>query len=185
MTLTDWFIDLALLLIVFRQLREGRLTARTFVIPLALIAWVITHYLHAVPTSGNDAWLIAGFTAVGVVFGLVGGLVTRVRFLDGTVMVKATVAAATLWVVSMGFRLGFAVWSSHTSGATDLRHFSAIHDITSAQAWVAALVLMACSEVVVRLGTIALRGRAHLNRHGGSAPHGTSMLPKAPAGHAS
>jgi hypothetical protein len=39
MTITDWIIDIALLVIVFRQLREERLTARTILVPLALMSW--------------------------------------------------------------------------------------------------------------------------------------------------
>ena len=39
------------------------------------------------------------------------------------------------------------------------RSFSAAHDITSGQAWVTALILMAFGEVVVRLGTIIVRGQ--------------------------
>ncbi|MEY9875827.1 hypothetical protein ABH931_005333 [Streptacidiphilus sp. MAP12-33] len=176
MTLTDWIIDLALLLIVFRQLREERLTARTVLLPLGIVGWVAYSYLHSIPTAGNDAVLVGLFTGIGVTFGLLGGLLTRVRTLDGSVRVKATAGAAALWVLSMGFRLGFAVWSSHTSGETQLAHFSAAHHITSGQAWVAALVLMALSEVVVRLGTIVLRGRlltGRENRTGvtAAAPH--------------
>ena len=37
MTITDWIIDIALVLLVFRQLREERLTARTILLPVALI----------------------------------------------------------------------------------------------------------------------------------------------------
>jgi hypothetical protein len=75
------------------------------------------------------------------------------------VRIRATLSAAALWVVSMGFRLGFAVWSTHASGGAHLAHFSAAHDITSAEAWVVALVLMAFAEVAFRLGTIVVRGR--------------------------
>ena len=67
--------------------------------------------------------------------------------------------AAALWVISMGFRLGFAVWSSHSSGEAHLSSFSVAHDITSGQAGVTALILMAFGEVLVRLGTIAVRAR--------------------------
>ncbi|MFF7642587.1 hypothetical protein [Streptomyces canus] len=37
MTISDWLIDVALVLVVFRQLREERLTLRTILLPLALI----------------------------------------------------------------------------------------------------------------------------------------------------
>ena len=157
MTTTDWIIDIALVLIVFRQLREERISKATFIVPLAMITFAAKNYLHGIPTAGNDLVLIALFTGVGVVFGLFGGLLTRVRTLQGRVHIKATAGAAGLWVASMGFRLGFAVWSTHPSGQAHLASFSADHRITSGQAWVDALILMAFGEVVVRLGTIGIR----------------------------
>jgi hypothetical protein len=159
MTTTDWIIDIALILIVFRQLREERLTARTILLPVALMSWAGFTYLHSIPTAGNDLVLIGLLTAVGVVFGLFGGLLTRVRYGSGNVYIKATVSAAALWVVSMGCRMGFAVWSSYGSGISHITSFSAAHDITGGQAWVTALILMAFGEVVVRLGTIIIRGQ--------------------------
>jgi hypothetical protein len=157
MTTTDWIIDLALILIVFRQLREERISKATFIVPIAMITFAAKNYLHSIPTAGNDLVLIALMAGVGVVFGLFGGLLTRVRTLQGHVHIKATAGAAALWVASMGFRLGFAVWSTHPSGAAHLTSFSAAHHITSGQAWVTALILMAFAEVIVRLGTIAVR----------------------------
>jgi hypothetical protein len=159
MTTSDWLIDIALLLVVFRQTREERLTARTVLLPLGLVGWAAAHYLHGVPTAGNDTALVALFAGTGAAFGAAGGLLTRVRRADGHIRVKAGFGAAALWVLSMGFRLGFAVWSSHPSGERHLAHFSAAHRITGEQAWVAALLLMAFGEVVLRLGTIVARGQ--------------------------
>ncbi|WP_033281402.1 hypothetical protein [Streptomyces sp. NRRL F-525] len=159
MTTTDWLIDIALLLIVLRQLREERLTARTILLPLGMIAWAASNYLTDIPTAGNDVLLAVIFAVTGVVLGLAGGLLTRVRHAGGHVLIKATRSAAALWIISMGFRLGFAVWSTHASGTAHLTSFSAAHDITSGQAWVVALLLMAVGEVVVRLGTIIVRGQ--------------------------
>lgn len=165
MTTTDWIIDIVLVLIVFRQMREERLTVRTIVLPLAIIGWAATTYLRHIPTAGNDLPLAGAGIGAGVVFGLFGGLLTRVRAAQGRqVYVRASVGAAALWVTSMGFRLGFAVWSSHPSGGAHVAHFSQQHDITSAQAWVVALILMAFGEVVVRLGTIVVRSRLALAR---------------------
>lgn len=159
MTTTDWLIDIALLLIVLRQLREERLTTRTILLPLGMIAWAASNYLTDIPTAGNDVLLAVVFAAVGVVFGLAGGLLTHVRHAGGHVLIKASRSAAALWIISMGFRLGFAVWSTHPSGAAHLTSFSIAHTITSGQAWVVALLLMAVGEVVVRLGTIVVRGQ--------------------------
>lgn len=164
MTTTDWILDIVLVLIVFRQLREERLTARTILVPLGIIGWAGATYLHHIPTAGNDLLLAGVFAATGIVFGLFGGLLTHVRPADGQIRIRASWGAAALWVTSMGARLGFAVWSSHASGAAHVVRFSAAHDITSAQAWVVALILMAFSEVVVRLGTIVVRGQLVLAR---------------------
>ena len=164
MTTTDWVIDIALLLIVLRQLREERLTTRTILLPLAIIGWAASNYLHNIPTAGNDVTLAVIFAGIGVAFGLLGGLLTHVRVAQGHVRIKASLNAAALWVISMGFRLGFAVWSSHPAGAAHLTHFSAVHDITSGQAWVVALILMAFGEVVIRLATIITRGQLKLAR---------------------
>jgi hypothetical protein len=159
MTATDWIIDIALVLIVFRQLREERLTIRTILLPLALMGWAASYYLHAIPTAGNDMLLIALLAVVGTAFGLAGGLLTRVRYYNGSVRIKATASAASLWVISMGFRMAFAVWASYPGGASHIARFSAAHDITSGQAWVTALLLMAFGEVILRLGTIVIRGQ--------------------------
>ncbi|MET9534101.1 MULTISPECIES: hypothetical protein [unclassified Streptomyces] len=180
MTLTDWIIDIALLLIVFRQLKEERLTARTVLLPLGIIAWTGFNYLDAFPTAGNDLPLIAGFAGVGIVFGLVSGLLTRVRYAEGHVRIRATASAAALWVICMGFRLGFAIWSSHPSGQTHLAHFSVAHDITSGQAWVVALVLMAFGEVVVRIGTIVARGGLLMARNSHADNAGSPSVAPAP-----
>jgi hypothetical protein len=158
MTTTDWIIDIALVLIVFRQLREERLTARTILLPAALMGWAGSTYLRGVPTAGNDLELIGLLTIAGAIFGLCGGLLTRVRYASGKVYIKATASAAALWVASMGFRMAFAIWSTYGSGASHIASFSVAHHITSGQAWVTALILMAFGEVIVRLGTIIVRG---------------------------
>jgi uncharacterized membrane-anchored protein YitT (DUF2179 family) len=175
MTSTDWIIDIALILIVLRQLREAKLTVKTILLPVGLIAFTASHYLHGIPTAGHDLLLVAIFTAIGAVFGVFGGLLTRVRGADGNAYIKATLSAAAFWVVSMGFRLGFAIWASHSSGITALAHFSAAHDITGSEAWTTALVLMAFGEVAVRLGIIVARGLVLAERSKGQ------FAPLAPA----
>jgi hypothetical protein len=168
MTITNWIIDIALLFIVFRQLREERLTARTVLVPLGLMAWAGSNYLRGIPTAGNDLVLIGLLTGVGVVFGLLGGLLTRVRGESGNVYIKATLPAVALWVLSMGFRMGLDIWSNYGSGVHRLATFSAAHQITSRETWVTALILMAFGEVVLRIGTIVVRGRLLAARTGGS-----------------
>ncbi|MFD0252787.1 hypothetical protein ACFVGX_17925 [Streptomyces sp. NPDC127113] len=160
MTTTEWITDIVLVLVVFRQLREGRLDRKTFLIPLGIVAFVAYSYLDSVPTAGNDLVLIAALTAVGAALGVAGGLYTRIRALDGHLMIKAGAVSAILWVLGMGARMGFQVWVEHGGGADDVARFSVAHHITSDQAWVTAFVMMAVTEVVTRVATIYLRSRA-------------------------
>ena len=159
MTTTDWITDIALLLVVFRQLREGRLDLRSFLIPLGIVAFVAYTYLDSIPTAGNDLVLIGTLMAVGAALGIAGGVYTRIRPLDGHLLIKAGAVSAILWVLGMGARMGFQLWVEHAGGADDVARFSLAHHITSDQAWVAAFVLMALTEVVTRLATIYLRSR--------------------------
>ncbi|MEW2275477.1 hypothetical protein [Streptomyces griseofuscus] len=157
MTTTDWITDIALLFVVFRQLREGRLDAKSYVIPLGIVAFVAHSYLNSVPTAGNDLVLIGALVAVGAALGVAGGVYTRIRKVDAHLFIKAGAVSAALWVLGMGARMGFQLWVDH-GGADDVARFSVAHHITTGDAWVAAFVLMALTEVVTRLGTIFLRG---------------------------
>ncbi|MFI9065629.1 hypothetical protein ACIGQE_27805 [Streptomyces sp. NPDC053429] len=160
MTATEWITDIALVLIVFRQLREGRLDQKTFLLPLAIVAFVGYSYLDSVPTDGNDLVLIGALTAVGAALGIAGGIYTRIRSLDGDLLIKAGAVSAVLWIAGMGARMGFQTWVEHGGGADDVARFSLAHHITSQQAWVTAFVLMALTEVVTRVATIYIRSRA-------------------------
>ncbi|MFS8200446.1 hypothetical protein ACLVWQ_17385 [Streptomyces sp. CWNU-52B] len=158
MTFTDWITDIALLLVVFRQLREGRLDLKTYLIPMGIVAFVASHYLHTIPTAGNDLVLIGALVGAGAVLGVAGGVYTRIRGAGGHLFIKAGAVSAALWVLGMGARMGFQLWVDH-GGADDVARFSVTHDITTIDAWVAAFVLMALTEVVTRLATIFVRSR--------------------------
>ncbi|MYT20554.1 hypothetical protein GTW69_09660, partial [Streptomyces sp. SID7760] len=153
MTTIEWITDIALVLIVFRQLREGRLDHKTFLVPLAIVAFTAYSYLDSVPTAGNDLVLIGALTAAGAALGIAGGVYTRIRTLDGDLLLKAGAVSAVLWIAGMGARMGFQIWVEHGGGADDVARFSLAHHITSGQAWVAAFVLMALTEVVTRVAT--------------------------------
>lgn len=159
MTTTEWITDIALLLVVFRQLRENRLDLVSFLLPLGIVTFVAHQYLDSVPTGGNDLLLIGTLMTIGAALGIGGGLATRVRRVGGDVLVKAGVVSAVLWVAGMGARMAFQLWSEHGGGEA-IAGFSVAHAITGSQAWVAAFVLMALTEVVTRLLTIFLRSRA-------------------------
>ena len=111
------------------------------------------------PTAGHDLVLIGSLTVVGAVLGVSGGLVTGVRSDGGRyALVKAGWAAVILWVLGMGSRMAFQLYSSH-GGGPSIARFSAHHDITSEQAWVTAFILMAFTEVATRVATLVIRAQ--------------------------
>ena len=125
--------------------------------PLGIVGYVAYTYLRGVPTAGNDLFLVAGCAAVGATLGGLSGRFTSVyRGDDGLPFAKAGLIAAALWVLGTGCRLAFQVYATHGGGAA-IEHFSAAHNITSASAWTAALILMALSEAVCRTGILAWR----------------------------
>ena len=156
MTTSDWILDLALILVVLRQIRESRIDTLFLVVPLAITGYVAHKYLSPIPTAGNDLLLIGAFAALGTVLGVAGGLTTRVRVAQGRAFVRAGFVAASLWVLGMGGRLAFVYWTEH-GGTRTLGRFSEQHHITSGQAWASALILMVLAEVVTRIGTILIR----------------------------
>lgn len=158
MTLTDYLVTLALVLLIVRQLHGKRLTPVQLLWPLGLVGWAAVKYLHVVPTAGNDVALVAVCVTVGTVLGIGAGLTTRVRRgPDGVPVATATGLAVLLWVLGIGSRLAFGLYAENGGGPAIAR-FSTAHQITSAEAWVAALILMGLAEVVARTGVLALRG---------------------------
>jgi hypothetical protein len=188
MTTSDYILDLALIGIVFLQIRGRRLSAYSLLTPIIIVAVVARTYLTSVPTSGNDLLLIGAGAAVGIALGAGAGLFTKLtRDTEGQLMATAGWAAAVLWVVGVGSRFAFQEYASHGGGAP-LAHFSAHHDITTMQAWVAALVLMALGEALTRTAVLGARafGPALLpTRRPAAPPAGTptAMPATTAAGH--
>jgi len=158
MTATDYLINAAFLLLVFRQARERTLDRRSLLIPLVLIASVAQMYVHSIPTAGNDLALIGALAIVGLTFGVISGFATHVRAGEhGFAVARVGWLAGSLLVAGISSRMVFAFAVSH--GA---RHavagFSVAHQIGAA-AWPVALVSMAILEVSARVVIIHLRGR--------------------------
>jgi hypothetical protein len=126
-------------------------------IPLGIVGFVGHSYLHSIPTAGHDLLLIAALVAVGAALGIAGGFATRVRFDGEHALARAGATAVTLWVLGMGSRMAFQLYSDH-GGSDAITRFSVAHHITSTSAWVTAFVLMAITEVATRMFTIVARG---------------------------
>lgn len=155
----DYIINIALVAVVLRQIQERRVELRDLVRPLAIIAFAATHYLHAIPSAGNDVELIAACVLLGVTFGGLCAAFTHVRRgADGEALARAGAVAAAFWIVGIGARMGFVYAANHGAGSAITR-FSAAHHITGASAWTAALVLMAIAEATTRLAVLHLRAR--------------------------
>jgi hypothetical protein len=156
---TGYIINTTLVLIVVLQIRERRLGLRNLVLPVVLVAAAGAYYLRAVPTAGNDVTLDVTLAAAGAALGALCALATHLRRGgDGGELARAGAVAAVLWIVGVGARMGFAFWSDH-GGAPAITRFSIGHSITGADAWVAALVMMAFAEVLTRLVVLQLRAR--------------------------
>ncbi len=183
MTSSDWLIDIGLIFIVLRQLRWGQIDKRFIALPVVIVVVVARSYLHAIPTRGNDVLLVGACVIVGGLLGLAGGLVTKIAVRGGRPYARAGVAAASLWIGSMTARLALIVWMTHSAGEQTLARFSIEHHITGASVWQDALVLLALSEVVARIGTIVARGYLATGWLGSSLPAEpvTAAEPAAPA----
>jgi hypothetical protein len=158
MTITEYVLNLALVGLVVLQLRGHRITKARLLLPVVATVWVAGQFLHSIPTAGNDVLLEAGLASAGAILGLGAGLATRVRRTGAEAFAKAGAAAAVLWVLGIGARMGFSLWVTH-GGQASVARFSAAHHITSGSAWAAGFVLMAMVEVALRTGVLLLKAR--------------------------
>ena len=159
MTLFDYLLNIGLIGLVVLQLRGRRLDRRGLLLPLVLVAWAASQYLHGIPTTGNDSVLVATGIIAGLTLGTASARLTRLD-LDaaGIPVARATLAAAALWVVGIGARIGFSLYMQH-GGAPTVMRFSQAHHLTG-QGWVTGMVLMAFVEVVSRTLILWVRSRS-------------------------
>lgn len=164
MSVTDYIIDILLILVIFRQVRPHQLTVRAAVLPLALLVAAGAIYLRPFTLGGNDLALILILAAAGIVLGALSGLADRVWHDErGRLLFRAGAISVITWVIGMGFRFGFAYYAYHGGGPAVAR-FSVRHDLTGAYIWTTALVLMAFGQVLARLGVLQIR-RSHAISH--------------------
>jgi hypothetical protein len=167
MTTTDYLINLLFVFLVVRQAQERQIDRRYFVIPVVLVIWVASQYLHALPTAGNDLLLVAALASVGITLGTISGFATSIRRSeDGVAFARVGWLAGILLVAGISSRMVFAFALTHGLEPA-VRSFSITNHITAA-AWPTAMVLMALCEVGARLSTVYLR--TNQLTHTGSAP---------------
>lgn len=158
MTTTDYAIDALLILIIFRQVRESRSDLRSLLLPLGLIAFCVSHYLTSLPTAGHDVLLDVVLGGVGVALGAACGLAMRQRADGaGTVWTRAGKVAVAIWLTGMVSRLAFELYANN-GGAASIASFSRAHEITGADAWTTALVLMAVGQALTKIVVQRVRG---------------------------
>ena len=156
MSITDYVIDILLILVIFRAVRPHRLTPRAALLPLALLAVAGIVYLRPVTLGGNDLALILILTAAGIILGVLGGLADRIWFDQQRLMSRATALSVIAWIIGMGFRFGFA-WYAYHGGGPAVARFSVQHSLSGADIWTTALVAMAFGQVLARLAILQIR----------------------------
>jgi hypothetical protein len=167
-SITDYVIDILLIVVIFRQVRPHELTPRAALLPLALLAVAGIIYLRPFTLRGNDLALILILSAAGIVLGALSGLADHIWWDEQRrLMFRAGVISVVAWVAGMGFRFWFAFYAYHGGGPA-VASFSLRHDISGADIWTTALVLMAFGQVLARLGVLQVR-RARAVSHPG--PH--------------
>jgi hypothetical protein len=156
---TTYLINGILILLVVRQIREHRLDVTALAVPVLAVGAAAAFFLHSVPGRGNDIALELICVTAGAVMGGLAGLTTHLRRgADGRPLGRAGWLAASLWIAGVGARMAFAFAASHGAGPA-IGRFSVAHHITSAQAWAAALVMMALADVLARLTVLFVRSR--------------------------
>ena len=157
MSVTDYVVDILLILVIFRAVRPHPLTTRAALLPLVLLAIAGVIYLRPVTLRGNDLALILTLAAAGIVLGVLSALGDRIwRDEQQQLLSRAVAVSVIVWVIGMGFRFGFAYYAYH-GGSPAVARFSAQHDLSGANIWTTALVLMAFGQVLARLALLQIR----------------------------
>jgi hypothetical protein len=162
MSTFDYILGVSALALILFNMRRHELTDRRLRRPVIIAAGICIAFLHGVPTAGADGVLVATCMLIGGTCGAVSAIATRVeRNGDtGAVIAAATPLAMAVTGLAFAARMGFAVAATSGLGPAIAR-FSNEIGVHSAAAWVAALVLMAATDLVVR-AAILWRRRAVL-----------------------
>jgi hypothetical protein len=152
MSTPQYALNVGLLVYVLASnLGTRRLSSARLLLPVALVAVAGWFFLRDIPTRGHDVQLEVIGVIVGAALGVLAGLLVGVRRTPaGELLTQAGAAYAVLWVVVIGGRVAFAYGAEHWF-AQSIGQFSMAHQITGADAWTTAFVLMALAMVLVRV----------------------------------
>ncbi len=147
----DYILGVVLLGFVLWNMRPHELTDRRLRRPLIIAAAICVSFLHGVPIAGADGVLVALGILAGLACGAVSARFTRVEPDERSGVIIAAASPLAIGVTAAAFvaRMAFAVAATNGLGPAIAR-FSSQVGIHSAQAWVAALVLMAATDLSVR-----------------------------------
>jgi hypothetical protein len=162
MSTTQYLLNAGLLaFVLWANLGTRTVTLARFTLPLLLVAVAAGVFLRDIPTAGNDLGLELAGVAAGAALGLVAAALVRVdRDAAGRLVMRAGAAYAVLWAVVIGGRVVFAYGADHWFPAA-IGRFSMTYQITGADAWTAAFVLLSLSMVLARVaGSGVLIARA-------------------------
>lgn len=151
MSTFDYILGIGALVLILWNMRRHELTDRRLRRPVIIAVVVGISFLHAIPTAGADGVLVGFGALAGIACGTISALATRVER-DGTtgaVISAATPLAVAVTAGAFVSRMGFAVAATNGLGPA-IGRFSHGIGVDSAQAWIAALVLMAVADLVVR-----------------------------------
>jgi hypothetical protein len=157
MTTTMYLLNLGLLaFVLWANVGTRTVTRSRLTLPVLLVVAAGAVFLRDVPTAGQDVALEAVGIGAGVVLGVVAGALVRVdRDHVGRLVMRAGAAYAALWVAVIGGRMLFAYGADHWFPVA-IGRFSMTHQITGADAWTAAFILLSLSMVLARVATSAV-----------------------------
>jgi hypothetical protein len=152
MTTTMYLLNLGLLaFVLWANVGTRTVTRARLALPVLLVLVAGAVFLRNVPTAGHDVALEAAGAGAGVVLGVAAAALVRVgRDRSGRLVMRAGGAYAALWVAVIGGRMLFAYGADHWFPAA-IGRFSMTHQITGADAWTAAFILLSLSMVLTRV----------------------------------
>lgn len=156
MSLAQYALNIGLLVfILLSNVGTRVVTRRRLLQPLALVIIAGVTFLRDVPTLGNDRRLETIGLATGLALGMLAGLLVRVRQQSGRLVMVAGASYAALWITVIVGRMVFAYGADHWF-SNAIGRFSYEHQITGADAWTAAFIMMALAMVLTRVAVTSV-----------------------------